>query len=80
MCEYPAAFLLCDAPAAVFFFLPTHDSKSVTAGTGDAHCVLEMCHSARLHGGDLHRLCFTTIVKEEGEGGGTFIMRQHPKH
>lgn len=47
----------------VFF---SHTTANLTAGTGDAHCVLEMCHSTRLHGGDLHRLCFTTIVKEEG--------------
>ncbi len=37
--------------------------QNLTARTGDAHCVLEVCHSVRLHGGELRGVCFTTIVK-----------------
>lgn len=37
--------------------------------TGDAHCALEMCHSARVHGAEQHGSVFTTTVKEGEEGG-----------
>lgn len=40
-------------------------TANLTARTGDAHCVLEMCHSVRVHGGGLHGVCFTL----DGEGG-----------
>lgn len=67
-------FPLCEAASRAFHTR----QQNVAANTRGAHCVLEMCHSAHLHGGDPLGVCFTTIV-EEG-GGGIIIVRQRPQN